>query len=700
MENRDIEEIILEIKRQREEEKINRANALKESQKLVDAASKLNDAAEAQAELNKTNAEAELIKSQAEVKKKSAEATKEKIFAEAELARAKAEKINRQADAESAKNSARLQREKNQELRLQQEIDKAEEKRILNFVESMTQVRESLKGSVSTLLDSLSNSVKFDIRQKPITGAVAVGSLAANAVATQDRIPPIYGILTKAAGALLTATSFYAGRGIERLLGKRNNEEAKTLIKLDPVLKQVAATNKQLALEMARFKIDKFNTTIKEKFEKEKAEFNNKFEVLKQSNVKQKEVVFENKTPNKFESLDNSNVVNRLDEIISIVKNIHNQFDPEEEREKYNEEIAFRNQIISILTEKKKESGKTPPENQNGFSLLEVAGLAGISTMVSNTLKSIAAFMIPMKALGAGLLRFAPGIGLVGSLVLSLDWEKDILKPIENIKEAFDNGDFFEGAARLISMPSDIISKFVLRTGAFITDLFNFEDVSNKLNSLADNANIYNSLLNLKSTLFQWIQNIVKDVMLFSENFSIKEIIESSVIELQNYFKNLDILGSIKYIFDFIHDKIESLKFWKIEKNFLLPENKKPDNTSLIPQSNTKEILSENQTIIKNQERVFNTANSQISKTSDTISKNLSEKIILRTQEQKKATEALVEKLVTQTQQIIAPITNTQLNVNNNTAVASRPLARIPEYSANRATMTNTNADFSGYVIG
>lgn len=657
-----------------------------QSRILTEQARQQSEVNNIQNEINNNNAEEELQRSRSrleenndDVRRKLADAKREKIEAESELVRAKAKKTLDQNDLEIAKFQARNNKEELHNMEV--------------FATSMEQVRESLKGSVTGIFDSINNAIKFDIRRKPITGGVALLGLGANSLATQDKIPPIYGMLTKLIGTFATISSFYAGKGFERLFKSEEQRQLEELIQLNPVLKEVSQVNKQLAIEMAKLKLDKFNQSVKERFEVER---NNLFE--RQQNNSERRVIInrENNVSNNFVS-NNKDINDRLDSIIEIIKNIENQFDPEKDVERYNEEIAFRKELLNLLTNEKNPHERIKSKENNKFSLLETIGLASVGSTITGILTSISKFLLPMKAFGLSLLRFTPMIAGVTAVLMTLDFQKDLIKPIDNIKKLFDSGEYLEGILRTITMPADILSKFVLRSISFVSGIFGFDDFKNKISELADTTSLYDSLLTLKNNIFSMFQNIVKEMMLFSENFSLSGLVKDSIKSIEEYFNNFKLVDSIKELLDFVHDKFESLKFWKKDKEYRLSENR--SEKSIIAEQKPNNILSNEKTT-----KELITSNNQVNNRFESVSKINTQKL---TEQQNNLKQVItkkenerIEKIVEKNSSIVAPITNTQFNMNNQTAIASRPRARIEENTAMRNEWNNRNADYSGYVIG
>lgn len=643
-----------------------------------------------QNEINNNNAEEELNRTRTrleendnDAKARIANAKREKIEAESELARAKAKKILDQNDLEIEKFKSRNNKEELRNMEL--------------FATDMEKVRESLKGSVTNIFDSINNAIKFDIRKKPITGSIALLGLGANSLATQDKIPPIYGMLTKLAGTVATITSFYAGKGFERLFKSKEQTQLEGLIQLNPVLREVSAVNKQLAMEMAKLKLDRFNQNVRERFESER-----NFFLQRQNTVNNERITIDRESTvnNNFQSISNNReLYNKLDSIIEIIKNIDNQFDQEKDNERYNEEVSFRRELLNRLSNIDISSNERtrPVENNNKFSLLETLGLASIGGTITGILASITKFLVPLKTLGMGLLRFTPILAGATALIMTLDFKKDLLLPLENIKKLFESENYFQAIIKSITLPADIISKFVLRSVSFVSGIFGFEDFKNKVSELADTTSIYNSLIVLKDNIFSMFRNVVREMMIFSENFSLKNMVSESITSIEDYFKNFKLVDSIKEIFDFVHDKFESLKFWKKDKEYRLSDNK-PERIAIPEQKNNNVLSSEKVT------RELITSNNQVNNRLESISKNnvktLTEQqtSLNKVIERKETTK--LEKIIEKNNSVIAPVTNTQFNLNNQTAIASRPKARIEENTAMRNEWMNRNADYSGYIIG
>jgi hypothetical protein len=296
-------------------------------------------------------------------------------------------------------------------------------------------------------------------------------------------------------------------------------------------------------------------------------------------------------------------------------------------------------------------------------------------------------------------------------MIMTLNWDKDIVDPIKRIKSTFADGRFVEAIFKAITLPSDIVTKFVTRSIASVAGIFGFEDVEKEINLLADNVSFVDSIIKLKDILLGYFNEItngidfnfagVKDSVLANLN-SIRDTFAGLNIDaklndiaesINTSIDNLNIGKSINDLFDFVSDKIESLKFWKNDKVFKTPEFLQRIMPETFKKDTTSEIVNKN--VISNTNSIDKIENN-ISKldTNKTIS-NLTKSHEKLIEKQSIKEKSSVEKLSQQLGNITTNVVNQQVNNSNITSIASRPRARIEE----KYSHTNHSSDFSGYQI-
>lgn len=677
----------------------------------------------------------ESLKSQTELNKASTEAAQK--IADANLSMAEAESISAKAKVTEASEKAKIssQEIKNEKKKLDQEktrktiddsnvnslVDQVEtlkekNRRIAkedsefnNLAEKLGQIREMIKSPIERLYSFAADKAGFDIKKRPISTAIGIAGLTANTIVNQDKVPPIFGILVKAITGGLIFVSGILERNFERIVNKFRgiDNRADELIRTEPVLRELAGLNKKLALELATLRVRRFDkdVVVKGKEEKEflirerserlqntsnESILKNVTETIKDSKTVEPEISL-NKEPNLFSSnRPNVQMVNKIDELILLVKNINNQFDPEVDTERYNAEVSWRKEVIEKLESLR--TGKVPEAKTGISGLLEGGAFASIASFVGGVVTSVGKFLLPLGILSKGLLRFATPLGLAASLLMTLDWQKDLLEPINKIKSTFADGNYLEGIFRSITLPTDIVVTFVNRSLASIAGFFGFDEAEKELNTLADSVNFVDAIMKLKTNLFKYINDITSGV---DFNFSgLKDNLASKFDSLKDIVAGFDITKSIKELFDFISDKIESLKFWKTDKTFKTPEFIQ----KLIP-----ERMKQNIDTIK----INNENNISSSKTIERIESSISKLDPSRNIKQLSQThEKLIEKQTTKENtrlerltdklgNINTSVVNQQVNNSSVTSIAGRPRARIEDNYGYR----NHGSDFSGYMI-
>lgn len=699
-----LDEVIAKFRAQREAQKAAAANAAN---------------LKVQAEVNEKIANTNKIVADAEHKKSLSEEAKARLESRAKISEANVDRIKADAELLKAKASNLEEKTKNESDQLKLDLVKAEAAKISmqikqeevsvreqkDFATNMDKLRETIEGPVDRLLGSISASTNFDARKKPLTTMVAMGSIGLNNLATQDRTPPIYGIIAKLLGFMATSVSFYTGKGLENLVTKIRNpgvsRDALKLVETDSILREVAQSNRALAIEMAELKIARFKQSTTERFEREKNQFISKENVSKESkeSVKTERITKENVVSPK---LDDKLILTKLDDIILLVKTISNQYDPETDRERYTAELKWRSDVLERLGSLNVNSNVS--DKKSGFGLLEFGALAGVGAYITSIITSITKFLTPLGLLGRGLLTVSVPLALISTALLTLDWKKDILDPIQSIVKTFGQGDVIEGITRTIIMLPELVLKFANRVVASIAGILGFEKTEKELNAYVDRIDIFNSIIKFKEKILTYFDSSLTDFgkLIDSIGMSIKDRIGSIIRDTILILKDFDLSDSIKEFFNALSDKIESMKFWKTNKEYKtnLFRNSQAE---IIKQETNKQITTSKFT---NQQNNINS--STIDKIETTIQKKQTDSLATlnkNTRELDKKKEEResekIQQMIEKTTAIITPVTNTQINNNSsNTSIASRPYPRINEYTADRSIFNNRSGDFSGFLMG
>lgn len=687
----ELEEVIRSMRLERERIKAAKKSA-EESIKLQTELSKVNsDAVKKSAEANLNNAEAEQILSKAKI-----DEAREKAKIHAQEIKNEQQKVAQdgkrksidQSNTEGMVDEIERLRKKAKRLSL-------EEKEFQELANKMGEIREMIKSPI-TRLYNLAADKGFDIRKRPISTAIGVTGLAANAIVNQDKVPPIFGILVKA----ITGGMIFISGIIEKRLGllvdkiRGFDPGADELVKVDPILREIYAINKKMALELATLKIQKFRSDVIDRGIKEKNELimarSERFEkTSKESVIENISQSLNKNSKDSDASISNGNVfqsnrpgaglINKLDEIINLVKSINNHFDTEEDRERYTAELSWRNEVLDKLEYLR--TGEVTKEKST-FGFLESGALASIATFAKGAMSNILKFLTPLATLGKGLLRFAVPLSIVSGLLLTLDWNKDLVEPIQKIKSTFADGKFLEGLFRSISLPFDIVTSFVNRSISSIAGIFGFTEVEKEFKNIADNFNFMESMKTLSTNLFNYINDITKSINL---NFiNIKDRVLANLNAVTDIINQFDISKSVSDIFDTISEKVESLKFWNFDKKISAP-----DFIKKLTPDRFKENISSLR--IQNENNINNISKLDTSKNIRQLT-SLHEKIITRqnTNENLKL-DRLTEKLGN----INTNIVNQQVNNSNVTSISGRPKPRIEDIYSYK----NHNSDFSGYQI-
>ena len=710
---REIDAVIAAFKANREAEKIAQENKKfldrqafetakleqKTKENVAESNLRTSETIKQMADSNLNAAKDQATKSQLDSKEKVLEAQADRIKADADLSKAKADLINNKSETERKKIDLESLKESNKLQRDTQQLEERKNKEFRAFADDLDKIKESFEGPIKNLLDSISNATKFDVRKKPVTGIVATAAMGLNSIATQDRTPPIYGMLAKLVGSMAVFTSFYGGKGIgalvNHILGRSKQDiKAKELVKSDPVLKEIAETNKKLALQMAHLKIASFRQFNELKYSKERAEFfereNTKAFTFKENTVKESIIPGKNKQ----EIIQGSNnVETKLDDIISIVKSIRNQYDPETDTERYNAEVKWRSEVLSKL----ESSGSiNNTKEKSGLGLLEIGALAGIGSYVSSILKSMTGFITPLLILARGLTPLFGPLALAGSMLLSLNFQKDLIDPVNSIVDTFKSGNILEGITKGLLFPVEVILKFIDRSIAYVSSLFGFDELSIALNENADKLNLFKIVSGFTSNLVKHFDSLLVGI---NESFgtelnSIKSFFNNTIQGITKNFEQFNLSKSINELFAWISDKIESLKFWKTDKEFKTPNF--IENAVNTFKSNVTDKISNNVKTITRIEDVESSIKKIESNNINTLNNNFNKVNDLKEQKDLNRIKEIIEKTTTQ---IITPISNTQIN-NSNTAIASRPRARIEEITGQRSIFNNNSGNFSGFVMG
>ena len=131
-------------------------------------------------------------------------------------------------------------------------------------------------------------------------------------------------------------------------------------------------------------------------------------------------------------------------------------------------------------------------------------------------------------------LRFLGPIGLVASLLMSLDFEKDLVEPIKKIIDTFANGDWIEGISRVITFIPDTIAKGILRFGSWIAEKLGFDGLAETLSGFADNFNIVDMVKNVWTSITTGIGGAISSITdsLSKFSFNIPAFIPDSVLSM------------------------------------------------------------------------------------------------------------------------------------------------------------------------
>jgi hypothetical protein len=698
-EDKGLDDVIAKFRAQRELQKAAAANAA---------------SLKVQAEVNAMNANTNKTLADTDHKKTLSEEAKARLESKARIAEANVNRINADAELLKAKSANLEEKTRNESDQLKIDLAKADAAKIAmevkreevsvreqtQFASNMEKLRETIEGPIDHLLTSISTSTNFDARKKPLTTLIATAGIGLNSLATQDRTPPIYGMLAKLAGFMATTVSFYGGKGIESIFRRISNpgvsKEALKLVETDAILKEVATTNRALAIEMAQLKIARFKQATTERFEKEKNQFtikeNNK---TSQSSTKTETITKENLVQPKE---DNTKLYSKLDDIILLVKNISNQYDSETDNERYVAEIKWRAEVLDKLGEFK---SNQPTDKKSGFGLLEFGALAGIGAYVGSIISSITKFISPLLLLSRALLPMAIPLTLAATALMTMDWTKDIVDPIQTIIKTFKDGKALEGITRLMLMPPELVLKFANRVVASISGLLGFEKTEKELNAYVDKINIFDSIISFKNKILNYFEGTLQG---FNDTFdsvglNIKDKLQSILKVSILAFQDFDLSSSIKEFFNALSDKIESLKFWKKDKEYktdLFKNNQSEIIKKEVSQVNFSKLSTNN--ITENSiEKIENRIEKRQSNSITNLNKNFTD--LQRKKEEKDSSN--LQQLIEKTTSIVAPISNTQINNNSSsTSIASRPYPRIYESTADRSGFNNRSGDFSGFLMG
>lgn len=630
-------------------------------------------------------------------KERKADAESDKIKAETELNKSKRLSNEERLENDKKKIELDLLKESNKLERLSGEAADKESKKMKAFAEQMDSIQEKIKGPIDNLLDSISNAVKFDIRKNQLTGIAGTAAIGLNSLATQERTPPIYGMIAKLIGGFAVSTTFYVEKALKsftnHLLGvSKQDLEARRLIKSDEVLKRVADTNEKLALSMAHLKIAQFRESTKSKFEKERSEFISRIEATKNNTISSFNKESNNITKD-FKSVSNTNLpIDKLDEIISIIKSIKNQYDPETDLERYNLEVEWRNGVLERLGKAKLESTQS---DKQGFGLLQFGALAGISAWVTSVIKSISTFILPLGLLSKSMLKFAGPIGIAATALMTLDFQKDLIAPINNIIDTFKSGNIVESLTRGLVLPVELTVKFIGRTLSYLAGLFEFDSIKSKLDEQMSTLDLFKSIVIFKDNIIKTFDELTGDLSnKFSDEIqTVKDYFNNTLNNISKSFEDFNLSKSITEIFDWLSDKIESLKFWKSDKEFKTP--KFINDAVSIFKSNVTDKITKN---INNISKIDN-VESSIKKIESSSMSNLNKTYNQIVEQKERRETTKLKEVVERTTQVITPINNTQVN-NSSTAIAMRPRARIEEITGQRSMMNNNSSNFSGFIMG
>jgi prophage DNA circulation protein len=236
----------------------------------------------------------------------------------------------------------------------------------------------------------------------------------------------------------------------------------------------------------------------------------------------------------------------------------------------------------------------------------------------------------------------------------------------------FKDGSWAKGIIKLTTMPSELISKFVLRAGAWLAGLFGFDDTAKALTESADNLNLFDMGSKLLKSIGNWFSDTWNSITEWISSFSIIKTIKdifNSVLDiftnswkiLDQFLSKLNIVEGVKTLFNNIFKKISS---WSSEVDKSTPTQKK---TEIVAQQPKSAVVVEKNTKAVEQK------------------KEAKQEAIAT-----KATQAAVNT-------IIAPSNST---VNNTTALSMRPRSRMDEQSGLRAGWNSRRGDYSGFVMG
>lgn len=142
-------------------------------------------------------------------------------------------------------------------------------------------------------------------------------------------------------------------------------------------------------------------------------------------------------------------------------------------------------------------SGKDSPKDTGIFSMFAPSLLKPIMSMIDG-FKSFGTLAMSVgknifsvvKWLG----RINPWVIGISVLVASLDFEKDLFEPIQDIIQTFTDGKWLEGIGKIFTFLPQTITKGFLRIGSWIAEKLGFADISEKLKGLADNFDLFGML--------------------------------------------------------------------------------------------------------------------------------------------------------------------------------------------------------------
>ena len=150
---------------------------------------------------------------------------------------------------------------------------------------------------------------------------------------------------------------------------------------------------------------------------------------------------------------------------------------------------------------------------------------------------------------------FGP-IGLLVSAVMTLDLKKDIVDPVMGVVNAFTDGRILDGILNLISLPSDIIGKFILRVGSEISSFFGADQLSAYLTQIADSFNLVQIFSDAGLTIQQFAKEKWQAVSDWWSGFNLVDIVTdygnelflttyNKWFSLSEWWDTLDLLGPV-----------------------------------------------------------------------------------------------------------------------------------------------------------